>query len=103
MIKSIGSTQFNDQALSKMQSNILEAVNPLLKNPVSDGIILPNVIVGTSQTIIPHKLNRKLVGWYCVRIRGAAYVYDSQDANHNPESTLILTASSSVSVDLYVF
>ena len=48
-------------------------------------------------------LQRPLQGWYIVRQRALASIYDTQDSNQNPSLTLNLTSNAVVSVDIAVF
>ncbi len=86
-----------------LQTTWSAVLNPVLKNPLVDGVLLKNItlVVGSNQ--INHKLGRNLQGWLIVRLRGAAVVYDTQDSNQMPSKTLLLTSDTGVNVDLWVF
>lgn len=95
-------TPFRD--LQLMQTSWSAQLNPLLALPLSSGQILSNVSLVTGSTnFINHKLSRKLQGWFVVRQRALASIYDAQDSNQNPVQTLALITSADVSVDLFVF
>lgn len=89
--------------LSLMQTNWASKINPIISNPISNGILLKEQSLTTGSNTINHKLGRKLQGWFIVRQRAAASVYDTQDSNSLPNLTLTLTSSVNVIVDLYVF
>ena len=89
--------------LSLLQTNWAKELNPLLKNPVSNGTLLPSILLSAGQTAVNHRLGRKLQGWVISRQRGPAAIYDNQDANPNSSLTLWLVSDTNVSVDIYVF
>lgn len=99
----IARVQTDDREVNQLQSNIISALNPLLNNPLLFGSILTEQDLAVGTNIIKHGLNRTLQGWFLVRKRATADVWDSQDTNPTPNSTLILNASAAVTVDLYVF
>jgi hypothetical protein len=86
-----------------MQTVWASAINPVLANPVANGIILKSVSLTTGANTVNHLLGRKLQGWILTRVRSSATIYDTQDSNTRPELTLQLTASGNVTVDIYVF
>lgn len=95
--------QSDNQQMSLMQTSWAQAINPLLDNPLVNGIILKNVPLINGNTQVNHKLGRKLQGWCLIRKRAAAEIYDKQDNNSMPELTLSLTSNANVLVDIYVF
>lgn len=98
-------TNFQDtnKNFQLMQSDWASKLNPVLANPLVNGIILQSVSLVSGANTINHKLGRKLQGWIPVRVRSAATFFDTQDSNPMPALTLTLTASAAVVVDLYVF
>lgn len=93
----------NDVSLSLLQSNWASLLDPLLDNPITKGLILENVQLVSGTNTINHKLGRKLKGWWIVRQRAAAAIYDTQDTNPTPAVNLKLTSDANVSVDILVF
>lgn len=92
-----------DTTLSLMQSGWASLLNPLLSNPVNNGILLKSLVIKSGSNVINHKLGRKLQGWIIVRKRASADIYDTQDSNTTPTLTLSLQSSADVIIDLYVF
>lgn len=92
-----------DRLLNMIQDNVSNVVDPIAGNPLVNGIILSKVALVSGANQIPHKLQRRLLGWFIVRQRSAATIYDTQDSNLTPSIYLNLTASANVTVDLYVF
>ena len=92
-----------DRITNQIQDNIGKVVNPLTTIPLNSGSLLPSVSLVSGANSVNHKLGRALVGWFIVRQRSAASVYDTQDTNTTPTLTLNLVSSANVVVDLFVF
>lgn len=90
-----GTPEFN-----LMQTQWASNLDPLLKNPMSNGNFVNGVVLASGSNVINHKLGRTPQGWMITDRNGAATVYRS--AAFNP-LTLTLTASAAVTVTLYVF
>ncbi len=101
-------TQFDNSAelvrvINQLQSNIENSINPLVQNTHNDSIIIPRVRLLTGQNnIINHLLNRPLVKWCLIRVRGQCQVWDDQDNNTSPQLTLWLLTDQDVTVDIEV-
>ena len=90
--------------LEQMQLRWASVLTPLLQSPLAAPTLLEKVSLLSGANTVPHLLNRKLRGWYVVRMRGNfAQLYDTQDDNAHPDVTLLLNASADVVVDLVVF
>mgnify|MGYP001481484389 CR=1 FL=1 len=86
-----------------LQTSWAAQLDPLLINPLNKISVLQGVQLSSGLNQVNHLLGRKLQGWFIVRQRSAATFFDSQDSNPQPQLTLALNASASVSVDLGVF
>jgi hypothetical protein len=95
----------NDPVLDRIQGNVAASVDPMTRVPIVAGQQLTGVaLTAAGPTEVPHRLNRKLAGWWITRLRdGAAVVWDDQDANLAPERTLILRCTIDCTVDLWVY
>jgi hypothetical protein len=93
----------NDRIINQIQDNISDVVDHFGEQDLVYGQRLENVVLVTGSNNVPHKLSRKLLGWFVIRQRGAASIYDLQDSNPNPATFLRLQASAGVTVDLFVF
>jgi len=91
------------RVFNQLQTTWGSQINPVIGRPQNNSTILPNVELSSGDNIIPHTLNRALVGWRIVRIRAAATIYDKQDDNADPTVNLVLNASAPVTIDLEVF
>lgn len=89
--------------LDLMQTQWAQELNPLLKQPLNQGLLLQGVSLASGANVINHLLGRKLQGWFLTRLRSSVTIYDTQDLNPNPSQTLSLVSSGAVKVDLFVF
>lgn len=83
-----------------MQSSWAAILNPVLRNPSLDCILLKGISLGVGATVVNHKLGRTPQGWRVVDIDGAATIYRSEALNN---LTLTLTSDAAVTVSLEVF
>ncbi len=88
-----------DSALSRLQDTLTEVFNWIRRREVLDGILLKNIDIATSSTAVNHGLGRAPEGYIVVRANAGATVHQIS-AN---SSALNLQASTSVTVDLWVF
>lgn len=95
--------QTADRVINMIQDNISNIIDPLSSKEILQGQILTKIALTTGTNNIAHKLGRRLLGWFIVRQRASATVYDTQDTNPSPDIFLRLVASANVTVDLYVF
>lgn len=99
--KKVGS---NDNDLQKVQNNVEAAVNPIISKEIVDGVLLKRVQLSALEVVyVKHGLGRPPQGWIVVRKRADARIWDVQDANDKPKSTLALTCSHDILVDLWIF
>jgi len=89
--------------MTQMQTQWAQSINPVLDLPINNGTILTSITLAVGSNTVNHLLGRKLRGWFIVRQRSAATVYDTQDSNTTPKLTLLLTSSAIVVVDIFVF
>jgi hypothetical protein len=101
-LKDLKLLHFRDRETADLQSNVREFLNQLDFN-VLQGNVIDNVSLGTTATMIAHKLGRKFLGWQILDIQGDARVWRDTSITDRPEQFLPLKASSSVTVKLWVF
>lgn len=87
--------------LDRVQQNIGLFTTPLINNPMLDGMLLEDVVLTTSETNVPHMLNRPYMGWTLVNKNAQADVWVSSSTQDT--IFLNLTASAAVTVSLWVF
>lgn len=100
-LKKIGA---KDADLQKVQQNMENAISPIIRKEIIDGVLLKNVCLdpGVSNEV-KHSLGRTPLGWIVVRKRADARIWDVQDYNRNPSKTLSIACSHAVTVDLWIF
>lgn len=97
--------QFNSDSkdLAMLQNTWASQLDPIIGLPIVKGLILPSVSLVSGTNEVNHRLGRKLQGWWIVRQRAAASIYDQQDSEMNPSLMLKLISTANVLVDLFVF
>lgn len=101
--KALAQVQSNDLKLEQMQAATRTATQSQRSNPINGGTILTEVALKSGDNTISHKLSQRLQGWFIVRLRSSATIYDKQDSNKNQDKTLVLNSSADVTVDIFVF
>lgn len=90
----------NDRDFQLMQTGWASQLNPLLANPLVNGVFVKSQPLTMGATVVNHRLGRKPQGWMITDINGAATVYRSKPFT---ELVLVLTSSAAVTVDIWVF
>lgn len=93
----------NNRTFQMLQNTWAAQLNPVLANPLTNGIILNNVELINGTTVVNHRLGRKLQGWLVIGLDAAATIFDNQASNQMPELTLSLTSDAACTCTLYVF
>lgn len=101
--QSIPIVQTTDRNINQLQQNIIPVIKQICQNQILQGQILTNQSLIAGSNTIVHGLNRVLQGWICVRVRASATIFDTQNSNPSPSSTLLLTTDNPVVVDILVF
>lgn len=83
-----------------MQTRWASELNPVLDIPFLAGLQLTNISLINGATVINHKLQRQMQGWFITDVSAAATIYRSQPFN---QTTLTLTCGAAVVVNLWVF
>jgi len=92
-----------DQELNRIQDNLIRTLNPVFDTPILAGNLLQSVPLVVGSNIVNHKLGRNLIGWMLTRQRSLANIYDNQDNNTMPSTSLILISDANVTIDIYCF
>ncbi len=87
--------------LSLLQSSWASELNPIITNPIVDGIILSGITLVSGNNVINHKLGRPIMGYILIRNNALVTIYDSNTAQ--PNLTFNLISSGPATVSLYVF
>lgn len=91
-----------DADLNRLQTSIAQAYDGLVDIPLNAGQLISEVLIGTSPTLVSHKLNREWQGWIVVDRNANAQVWKST-SQPAPSAAIALQASSAVTVKLFVF
>jgi hypothetical protein len=75
-------------------------LDPIVANPILQGLQLTGISLSTSATTVPHTLGRVQQGWFITDYSAAATVFRTGSYN---SSNMILTASAPVTVSIWVF
>lgn len=101
--------QTTDRIINQLQDNTANLLDPVATvvqdSALLAGKILPKVKLQASSNTIEHGLNRPIKGWFIVRQRAAASIFDTQDSVPAEQQSVVLklTSSAIVTVDIYVF
>lgn len=83
-----------------MQTAWKSQLDPLLAVPMTNGLQLAGIVLGTGATSINHLLGRMMQGWFITDQNASAAIYRSLAFN---AKTLTLTSSAPVTVSLWVY
>lgn len=97
------SQQTTDRQLNTFQTALSSALQPITANPIAACTIKTGVVLAAGSNTIPIGLPSPLQGWFIIRQRAQANIWDSQDGNTTNSQTLILNASAAVTVDIAYF
>lgn len=99
MGKEVPTVQIADEKVNRMQGNVVQALNQVLKVPFMDGILLSGQSLAAGANTVNHRLQRNIQGYLILKQNAAATIFGSNYGR----STFTLTASAAVTVDLWVF
>lgn len=92
-----------NEAPTRTQERISNAVNQIVAHPIIHGIFLDDVELVTGQTYIEHGLNERVRYWMIVDQNYPAFVYrGTNDASHPESRFILLQASHAITVSLYL-
>ena len=87
--------------VERVQNNIESFANQLTNIPILNGVLLEDVALSGSETLVNHKLGRAYRGWIIVDKNANQGVWVTNTTY--PERFLGLTAGGTVTVSLWVF
>lgn len=91
--------QSTNKDLQLLQTSWISRINPVLKNPISNGILIEQLLI-LGSNIVNHRLGRKPQGYIVVDQDASATFFRSAPFN---DLTLALDSSANVTVRLYIF
>ena len=89
--------------VDQVQGYIATALNPLFQLPFASGNRVQDQEITTADTIVDHGLEQTPEGWIILKQDAAVVIYESATANDFPETTVILKAGGTVTVDIFFF
>ena len=92
-----------NEEVTRLQSHIKTALNPLLELPISDGILIKGLSIETTDTRVNHGLGREYEGFIITRLKSNSVIFESSSTNDTPDRTIILKASATATADIYFF
>lgn len=104
MLQAFQTLNFPDQQVNRLQDNIAAVLAKLAGPsgiPFLDGVSV-RVALANGANVVSHKLGRKPQGWFLTRKDAAVHVYETNAAPFTATS-ILLTASASVNVTIWIF
>lgn len=83
----------------KVQEAVETAINPIIKLPILDGVILQDLVITTSAQKFPHYLGRQPQGWWPVDKQNAAHIFRTDWTT----TTITLEASATVTGSIWIY
>lgn len=90
----------DNSSLNQVQTRWKSEIDPVLKNPFVNGLMLSLIPVISGTNVINHLLGRMMQGWTLIDINGSFTVYRSADFSN---LTLTLTSNGAGIISLWVF
>lgn len=91
-----------NQSFTLMQTAWASQINPLLGNPLLQGVLQKSVKLTAGTNSINHKLGRAIQGYVITGMHNVySQIYDT--TSNTPNLTLNLTSSVDCTIDLYCF
>lgn len=88
---------------NQVQSNTEQALAPLVRNPLNNGVLLRDVVLAVGNNIIEHKMLRKPLGYIITSQSGVSNFYDNLSLDVETKLNFNLNSSAAVTVSLWVF
>lgn len=103
-VKAFKKIDAKDREVKQVQENVEQFAKYVLNFTPLDGVLVKDICLeaGVSNEI-KHKLGRKPLGWFIVRKRADSRIWDLQDTNPQPTTSLSIACSHAVQVDIWIF
>lgn len=88
------------KSLDLLQNQWKSILDPVVANPIVQGLQLSSIALTTSATTVPHTLGRVQQGWFITDYSAAATVFRTGSFN---TTNMVLTASAPVTVAIWVY
>jgi len=103
-LRSFQRVDTTDSSMREMQYRLEETLRPVTDSSIIDGRLIEDVSLASGTTSkIAHRLGRSIIGWIVVGKNAAQHVYDENSGKSDLGTYLHLTASGTVTVNVWVF
>ena len=103
-LRSFQRVDTTDSSMREMQYRLEETLRPVTDSSIVDGRLIEDVSLASGTTSkIAHRLGRSIIGWIVVGKNAAQHVYDENSGKSDLGTYLHLTASGTVTVNVWVF
>ena len=89
--------------VNRLQSHIKTTLSPLLQLPISDGVLIKDLSIETTDTRVNHGLGRTYEGFIITRLQSNAVIFESSTENTDKNLFIFLKGSSAATADIYFF
>ncbi len=89
--------------VTRLQSHIKTTISHLLELPISDGVLIKDLSIETTDTRVNHGLGRTYEGFIITRLQSNAVIYESSSTNDDKNLFILLKGSSAATADIYFF
>lgn len=90
----------SDRVLLSIETQWSSILNPVIANPIVQGVQISNIAIKTGTNVINHLLDRNQQGWFVTDATAAITLYRSKPLN---DKTLTLVASAPATISLWVY
>lgn len=101
-LKDLKIVEVNDVNLSKLQENVRLFLEQLDYNLLS-GNLTEDIVISTTTTLVPHKLDRKFMGFIITDQNADARIWRDTTSQADKTKFIPLIASSTVTIKMWVF
>lgn len=102
VVKPLTKIQTDIDPINRLQDQLLESVNPLIKLALVNGVLISNqTITAGTPLSVSHKLVRNYQGWFIAKTNANSVIWESTSTD--PSKFIVLNASANVTVSLWVF
>lgn len=92
-----------DDEVQQLQANIEQAIAPVIKSPILNGVLLTNVSIVFGDNKIEHKLGRKMIGYFVIARAAGVTLFDSVNGGTDLDKFLTLNSSGTTTISLWIF
>ena len=104
LIKDFKKIKVDDKTTERFQDNVEQAIKPIISVPILDGVLCEDVsLTAGISNEVEHMLGRKPRGYMIVRKQRDTRIWDLQETNDTPTTTLSIACSHDSTVSIWIF